>query len=347
MAYELIRPLHLYGLWFARSFAMRLAPTTLRCLPIFIIAGWFLDLSAPISWEAGIAFGFSIVLALFLGAAITTLMVISLFWTLSGEGVQRLLPHVSVLFAGIVVPLPLFPKWIQPFLNIQPFRGIMDIPSRLYTGVIPTVDAPFYLGFQLVWILLIIFFGQWLMKRRRGNLSFKGARMMTLFCKLISVSIRSQMQYPSSFLMLSVAYFVGTFIDILGIWVLFDRFQMVKGWTLYEVGIIYGIIHMGFSIAETFARGFDTFGQMIKQGDFDRLLLRPISPLMQVAAREIHIMRIGRFLQGLIVLIWSAAHLSFSLFSIHALVIFFSILSTASLFYGLLIIQSNHLILDH
>lgn len=165
--------------------------------------------------------------------------------------------------------------------------------------------------------------------------------MMTLFYKLISVSIRSQMQYPSSFLMLSIAYFVGTFIDILGIWVLFDRFQMVKGWTLYEVGIIYGIIHMGFAIAETFARGFDTFGQMIKQGDFDRLLLRPISPLVQVAAREIHIMRIGRFLQGLIVLIWSAHHLSFSLFSVHALVMFFSILSTASLFYGLLIIQAT------
>lgn len=174
VAYELIRPLHLYGLWFARSFAMRLAPTTLRCLPIFIIAGAFLDLSAPISWEAGIAFGFSIVLALFLGAAITTLVIISLFWTLSGEGIQRLLPHVSVLFSGIVVPLPLFPNWMQPFLNIQPFRGIMDIPSRLYTGVIPILDAPFYLGFQLVWILLIIFFGQWLMKRATRQFIIQG-----------------------------------------------------------------------------------------------------------------------------------------------------------------------------
>jgi ABC-2 type transport system permease protein len=148
------------------------------------------------------------------------------------------------------------------------------------------------------------------------------------------------MQYPASFLMLSVAHFMGTLVDILGIWVLFARFKMVEGWTLAEVGLIYGIIHMGFALAEGFSRGFDTFSQMIKQGDFDRLLLRPLSPLFQVAVREVHAIRIGRFLQGLIVLIWSANALSFSLLSVHALIITFSIFGTACLFYGLFVIQA-------
>lgn len=164
VAYELIRPLHLYGLWFARSFALRFAPAALRCMPIFIIAGLFLDLKAPISWEAGVAFSFSVVLALFLGAAITTLVIISLFWTISGDGILRLTPHIAVLFSGIVVPLPLFPHWMQPFLNLQPLRGIMDIPCRLYTGVIPTAEALYYLFFQLAWILIFVYFGQRLMK---------------------------------------------------------------------------------------------------------------------------------------------------------------------------------------
>ena len=161
-----------------------------------------------------------------------------------------------------------------------------------------------------------------------------------LFWKLISVSLRSQMQYTASFLMLSASHFIGTFVDIFGIWVLFDRFKMVEGWTLPEVGLIYGIINMGFSIGEAFSRGFDTFSQMVKQGDFDRVLLRPLSPLFQVAVREVHAMRIGRFLQGLVVLIWSAGQLSFSLVSIHALIIFFSILGTTCLFYGLFVIQA-------
>lgn len=158
---------------------------------------------------------------------------------------------------------------------------------------------------------------------------------------MIAVSLRSQMQYPASFLMLSISHFFGTFVDILGIWVLFDRFQMVKGWTLPEVGLIYGIIQMGFSLGEAFSRGFDTFAQTVKMGDFDRILLRPLSPLIQVAVREVHAMRVGRFLQGLLVLLYSGATLSLSFFSIHALVIISSIIGTACLFYGLFVIQAT------
>ncbi len=174
VAYELVRPLHLYGFWFARSFAMRLIPTAMRCIPIFILGGCFLGLTAPISWGAAMAFFFSVILALFLSSAITTLMVISLFWTLSGDGIQRLLPHCTVLFSGMVVPLPLFPLWMQPFLNIQPFRGVMDIPCRLYTGVIPIADALYYLGFQLAWIAILVSFGQWLLHRATRRLMIQG-----------------------------------------------------------------------------------------------------------------------------------------------------------------------------
>lgn len=149
------------------------------------------------------------------------------------------------------------------------------------------------------------------------------------------------MQYPASFLMLSLGHFFGTFIDILGIWVLFDRFKVVQGWTLFEVGLIYGIVQMGFALAEAFARGFDTFHQMVKQGDFDRILLRPLSPLFQIAIAEVQIMRIGRFLQGLVVLIWSLRAFSFPFFSLPTLMIPLSVLGVASLFYGLFVIQAT------
>lgn len=166
-------------------------------------------------------------------------------------------------------------------------------------------------------------------------------RLTVVFLRLISVSLRSQLQYPASFFMMTLAFFLGTFIDIVGIWVLFDRFQMVKGWTLYEVGLTYSIVHMGFGIAEIFARGFDHFDLMIKHGTFDRLLLRPLHPLIQVATSEVHLIKIGRFIQGLLVLIWSASHLGFSLISLHMAVIGLSVFGAAALFYGLLIIQAT------
>ncbi len=174
VAYELVRPLHLYGLWFARSFALRLTRTLTRCFPIFLIGGIGLGLSAPISWEAGLVFSFSVLLALLLSSAITTLVLTSLFWTISGEGVQRLMPHLTLLLSGTLVPLPLFPSWMQPFLNLQPFRGVMDIPCRLYIGIIPLSEAVFYLGFQLAWTFFFISLGKWLMARATKKVAIQG-----------------------------------------------------------------------------------------------------------------------------------------------------------------------------
>ena len=165
IAYELLRPLHLYTLWFMRSFAMRFIPTLLRVVPIFLLGGLFFGLKAPVSLEAFFLFMLALILSLFVASAITTLIIISLFWTLSGEGIQRLSPHVMLLFSGLIVPLPLFPSWMQPFLDVQPIRCIMDIPCRLYTGVIQASDAAYFLGFQCVWFLLFVLFGKWLLQK--------------------------------------------------------------------------------------------------------------------------------------------------------------------------------------
>lgn len=161
-----------------------------------------------------------------------------------------------------------------------------------------------------------------------------------LYFRLVNVSFRSQMQHRASFLMLSFAHFISTFVDIIGIWVLFDRFKLVKGWTLPEVALLYGIMHMGFAVAEASARGFDKFSHIVKNGDFDRILLRPCGTMLQVATLDFQMMRIGRFLQGLVVLIWACHTLQLPLISIKTFVILFAIIGTSCLFYGLFVIQA-------
>lgn len=174
VAYELVRPLDLYWLWFARSLAMRLVPTCMRCMPVFVFAGLFLGLSSPVTWEAGVAFCVSLIFSAILATSITTFVIVSLMWTISGEGLQRLLPHIVVFLSGMLVPLPLFPEWMQPFLSIQPFRGVIDIPSRLYTGIIPSHEMLYYLGFQIFWCLLIIYAGRKLIHRGLKRLAIQG-----------------------------------------------------------------------------------------------------------------------------------------------------------------------------
>lgn len=174
VAYELLRPLDLYWLWFVRALAMRILPTIMRAIPVFIVSGLFLDLSAPVSLNAAVAFLVSLLFGSWVAAAITTLVIISLFWTISGEGVQRLMPSVALLFSGMIVPLPLFPDWAQSFLNLQPFRCVIDIPCRLYTGVIPVGDAPYYMALQIAWALILIAVGRVLMRKAVSRMVIQG-----------------------------------------------------------------------------------------------------------------------------------------------------------------------------
>lgn len=174
VAYELVRPVDLYWLWFSRCLAIRVVPTLMRALPLVALAGLFFGLEAPVSLSAGIWFGVSLLFSALLAAALTAMAMITLFWTISGEGLLRLLPHVAMLLSGLVVPLPLFPDWMQPILSLQPFRGVIDIPIRLYTGVIPVSEAVYYLSFQTVWSLLLILAGRGYMRMALKKLVIQG-----------------------------------------------------------------------------------------------------------------------------------------------------------------------------
>lgn len=162
-----------------------------------------------------------------------------------------------------------------------------------------------------------------------------------LYMRYAGISIRSQMQYRMSFVMLALGHFVGTGIEMLGIWALFARFRTLGSWTLAEVAMFYGLVNVAFALAETVGRGFDVFPGMVKGGQFDRLLLRPRSTALQVAACELQLMRVGRFAQGLIVLLWAAAALEVTWTVGRVALATFAVFGGMCLFIGLFVLQAT------
>ena len=162
-----------------------------------------------------------------------------------------------------------------------------------------------------------------------------------LYWRYLGVSCRSQMQYRASFLMLSIGHFLITAAEFAGIWVLFDRFQRLRDWTLPEVALFYGLINTAFALADATSRGFDLFGSMVKSGDFDRLLLRPLSTALQLAGQELTLRRIGRLSQGLVVLLWASSALDLVWSPARILLLLVAIAGGACLFYGLIVLQAT------
>lgn len=164
---------------------------------------------------------------------------------------------------------------------------------------------------------------------------------MQLYLHYVSISIRSQMQYRASFLMIGIAQLLATGAEFLAIWALFARFGSLRGWSLAEIALLYGIISVGFALAEGVLRGFDTFSAMVRTGDFDRLLLRPRSTAFQVAAQEVRLDRFGRLLQGVAVLGWALARLPIAWSFAKVLLLVATIAGAAALFAGLLVVQAT------
>ena len=134
-----------------------------------------------------------------------------------------------------------------------------------------------------------------------------------LYSRYVSVSFKSQMQYKTSFLLSAMGAFLVSFIEVLRIWALFDRFGGLTGWTLPQVCLFYGFVNMTFAVADGVSFGFDTFGaNYVKTGDLDRLLLRPRSLAIQLLGHELSLRRVGRFSQGAIVFAWAVSSLDVS-----------------------------------
>lgn len=161
-----------------------------------------------------------------------------------------------------------------------------------------------------------------------------------LYFRCLGVSIRGQMQHRLSFFMLAAGHALVVGMEFAGVWVLFSRFGQLRGWTFPQVALLFGMANISFALAEGVGRGFDLFGSMVKSGDFDRLLLRPQSTALQVAAQEVQLMRVGRLVLGLLALVWAMTHLQIPGGNLRWLGIISGIMGGTAVFYGLFILQA-------
>jgi ABC-2 type transport system permease protein len=128
---------------------------------------------------------------------------------------------------------------------------------------------------------------------------------MKLYLKYFSIHLKSQMQYKTSFLFLTLGNFCMQFSTFLGVYFMFNIFNEVDGFTYSQVLLCFAVVIMAFSFAEMLGRGFDQLPRMLANGEFDRALVRPRSVIFQVVASRVHFVRLGATLQAAVVFFWA------------------------------------------
>lgn len=120
--------------------------------------------------------------------------------------------------------------------------------------------------------------------------------------RIALLRLRGQMQYRMSFWLQVVGNFVVNGVEVLVLWALFQHFESLGGWNLREVVFLHGLAMLMFSIGDTISNGIQTVPDLIRDGNFDRTLIRPMSTYLQALVNEVSLRHLGQFLQGAMLL---------------------------------------------
>jgi ABC-2 type transport system permease protein len=126
---------------------------------------------------------------------------------------------------------------------------------------------------------------------------------LDLYRRLIITQIRAQLQYPVAFWFELLGTALITTAEFGSLALILGRFEGIGGWTLGEVAFLYGMVEVAFGTMDMLFSGFDPpfFGQQVRRGRFDQLLLRPVNITLQVLGSRLEIRRLGRIAQGVVI----------------------------------------------
>ena len=177
IAYELARPMDLYGKWFCQVIATRTARTALRCLPV-IFVGLMLPqpyrLVLPPHILQLLLFVLSLILALGVIVAFGMLMYIATFYTMSATGTRIIAGVLADFMAGAIIPMPFFPDGFRQVAQLLPFAAMQNMPLRIYSGNIAGMDAVGGILFQLFWFVVLFTAGKFWMGKTLKKVIVQG-----------------------------------------------------------------------------------------------------------------------------------------------------------------------------
>ena len=114
-----------------------------------------------------------------------------------------------------------------------------------------------------------------------------------LYFKSMGMLLKSQMQYPASFIMQTLAQLVMEGGEMLAVILIVDRFDHLGQWMPGDLYFFFGMMSVTFYLTEFLGRGVTgAFPGMVRSGQLDTLLLRPRGVLTQVLCSAIDPRRI-------------------------------------------------------
>lgn len=149
---------------------------------------------------------------------------------------------------------------------------------------------------------------------------------LRLYGRFLRTYMRTQLEYRFSFFG-DIFVNMMTFITLYSsFWVMFNAFHTMDGWNYWEVVFLYNLNLLTYAISSLFFWGpMKQLERMVRSGEFDQFLVRPLEPLKLLVFRQFQHTFLGHILvAGTVLAIctirldihWTIGNIAFLLFSV-------------------------------
>ena len=123
--------------------------------------------------------------------------------------------------------------------------------------------------------------------------------------------LKKLMEYKIDFITGAVAFLVDQVVNLTFLTIIFGNVAHLQGWSYYEMLFIYGFSLFPKGIDHLFCDNLWNVGYwIIRKGEFDKYLTRPINPLLTVTVEVFQVDAFGELVVGIALMLLSVSHLS-------------------------------------
>lgn len=133
-----------------------------------------------------------------------------------------------------------------------------------------------------------------------------------IYFKLQLLHIRTNLEYEADFWIGIIGTLLTHLSGVIFVWTLFDHIPVIEGWNLWEILFLYALVTIPRGLVELLCDGQWRLRLLVNLGDFDRILIRPISPALQVVTQYTSIHGLGGVILGCYILIIASSRLNYS-----------------------------------
>lgn len=140
-------------------------------------------------------------------------------------------------------------------------------------------------------------------------------RVLRLHRIFISQYLKRLMEYKVDFLIGAAGLLLSQIFQIVFIGIIFSTIPTLSGWTYYQILFIYGFSLIPKGIDHLFFDNLWMVGyRIVRKGEFDKYLTRPINSLFYVIVEKFCVDAFGELVMGIALLCVSIPHLSLPFF---------------------------------